>query len=222
MEFPQGKHNSKNFNNSWKSSNFIVQFSGKCSVCHIEIEVGENATRGRVWGMTHHRCADGVPREAAVKESNKPIGEGMKLGTIRNYKSRNFDPKSKTSFKAIFGARCKICGIWIAKGENAVSGRQGGIAHVVCSERKARIIQGQVDQNPRPPRETRIKGEFRFNKSRRGNATVKREELNQSIGLIIGRVACTVCRINKGIPCLNSGAQWVHQSRVASFETTYE
>ena len=60
MNKSRSGYNSVGSSESRTSSNFKNKWAKPCVVCTEIIEVGENATRGRQYGITHHRCADGV------------------------------------------------------------------------------------------------------------------------------------------------------------------
>ena len=129
------------------SSNFKNKWAKPCVVCKETIEVGENATRGRQYGLTHHRCADGVARPRLEKSESKPIGVGMPLGAGARARLRKspitnhpWSPK-KHEFEARTGRKCMLCGEWINKGDRAVAGNQRGIAHPGCFSKRSSDVQ---------------------------------------------------------------------------------
>ena len=140
-------YNSVGSSESRTSSNFKNKWAKPCVVCTEIIEVGENATRGRQYGLTHHRCADGVARPSVEKGESKPFGVGMPLGAgararLKKSPSTNhsWGPK-KHEFAARTGRKCMLCRIWINKGENAVAGNQRGIAHPGCFSKRSNDVQ---------------------------------------------------------------------------------
>ncbi len=130
------------------SSNFKNKWAKACVVCKETIEVGENATRGRQYGLTHHRCADGVARPRLEKSESKPIGVGMPLGAgararLNKSTSTKYSWKPKKHvFEARVGRKCFLCGAWINKGEKAVAGSQQGIAHPACFHKRVDTVRG--------------------------------------------------------------------------------
>ena len=141
-------YNSVGSSESRTSSNFKNKWAKPCVVCTETIEVGENATRGRQYGLTHHRCADGVARPHLEKSESKPIGVGMPLGAGSRARL-NKSPSTKSSWrpkKYVFEARvsrkCFLCGAWINKGEKAVAGSQKGIAHPACFHKRVDTVRG--------------------------------------------------------------------------------
>ena len=147
MNKSSGNYDSVGSSESRGRSNFKNKWAKACVVCKEIIEVGENATRGRKYGITHHRCADGVARQRPEKSEAKPFGAGMPLGA--GARSRlNKSPSSKTTwkpekheFEARVGRKCMLCGAWINKGERAVAGSQHGISHPSCFYRRSDIVK---------------------------------------------------------------------------------
>ncbi len=144
---PSSDYNSVGSSESKTSSNFKNKWAKACVVCKEIIEVGENATRARKYGITHHRCADGVPRQYLEKDNSKPIGVGMPLGAGARARLRQSTPKNnswrpkKHEFEARIGRKCMLCGKWISKGDKALAGSQRGIAHPGCFEQRANNVQ---------------------------------------------------------------------------------
>jgi len=140
-------YNSVGSSDSKTSSNFKNKWAKACVVCKEIIEVGENATRGRKYGITHHRCADGVARPSVEKNESKSFGVGMPLGAgarsrLNKSSSANntWKPK-KHEFEARVGRKCFLCGMWIGKGEKAVAGSQRGIAHPGCFQKRVETVR---------------------------------------------------------------------------------
>ena len=142
-------YNSVGSSESRTSSNFKNKWAKPCVVCTEIIEVGENATRGRQYGLSHHRCADGVARPLVEKDESKSFGAGMPLGAgararLKKSPSTNHSWKSKKyEFEARAGRKCMLCGKWISKGDKAVAGSQRGIAHPICFYKR----EGTVRKN---------------------------------------------------------------------------
>jgi hypothetical protein len=147
MNMPSSGYNSVGSSESKTSSNFKNKWAKACVVCKETIEVGENATRGRKYGITHHRCADGVARPRLQKSESKPIGVGMPLGAgararLKKSPSTNHSWKPKKyEFEARVGRKCVLCGTWINRGDRAVAGSQQGIAHPSCFYRRSDIVK---------------------------------------------------------------------------------
>ena len=146
MNKSRSGYNSVGSSESRTSSNFKNKWAKPCVVCTEIIEVGENATRGRQYGITHHRCADGVARPAVEKDEPKPFGAGMPLGAgararlKKSHSTNNSWSPKRYEFEARTGRKCMLCGTWIKKGENAVAGKQRGIAHPGCFYKRARAV----------------------------------------------------------------------------------
>ena len=107
-EFPKGKHNSKAYNNSWKTTTFPSQFGGSCCVCFEKVSPGEYIQSYKNSGrMCHPRCSDGEPRGSA-QSSQKP---GVIKYSNINEKKISREDISDTFALIIGNTDCSVCRI---------------------------------------------------------------------------------------------------------------
>jgi len=107
-EFPRGKHNSKAYNNSWKTTTYPSQFGGTCCVCFESVRPGEYIQSYKNSGrMCHPRCSDGQPRDLG-QNSLKP---GVIKYSNKNEKRISREEIAKTFTLIIGNTGCTVCRI---------------------------------------------------------------------------------------------------------------
>ena len=123
-------------------------------------------------------------------------------------------------YSTIFAGRCKVCNEFIAKGQDVVKGRNGGMVHPYCKGRSEHAFKkltlsktGNIDGFSKRSRTKRKPTLLSFD----SGVQVARVDIEEDFGLIVGRAECPQCWAERGKCCEGAGNRWIHQGRVGLY-----